>query len=260
MATGIGYRRQPVSKLREVLRWGWETFREAPGPSMGYAGIFVVIGMIVLTALGWLGISPMLLPFAGGFMLVAPPLLVGFFRLADLVAAGESPGLAEAYRAFAGAPLALWVVAFVCAFLFLVWITDAGVLYSFMIGGVDLPYELPWIIRLRQEVVAFEFWASLMGSVLAFIIFCISAFSVPLLYQGRADLVGSISASVRAAVGNFVLSILWGSLLTVVVVISIVLLPLLLVSLPVLAYASYALYRELFPPAARPSPTGVEEG
>ena len=86
-----------------------------------------------------------------------------------------------------------------------------------------------------------------MGAVPAFIIFCVSAFSVPLLYQGRADLVGSISVSVRATLGNFVLSLLWGVLLTSVIVGSVVLLPLLLVSLPVLAYASYALYRNIFP-------------
>ena len=91
-------------------------------------------------------------------MLVAPPLLVGFFRLANSVAEGGRPGVGDAFSAFRRVSLALWVVAFICAFLFLVWITDAGVLYSFMIGGVDLPYELPWLIRLQENVVAFEFW------------------------------------------------------------------------------------------------------
>ncbi len=109
-------------------------------------------------------------------MLVAPPLLVGFFRLADSVAEGGRPGVGDAFSAFRRVSLALWVVAFICA-----------------------------------------------------------------------DLVGSISVSVRATLGNFVLSLLWGVLLTSVIVGSVVLLPLLLVSLPVLAYASYALYRNIFP-------------
>ena len=38
-------------------------------------------------------------------------------------------------------------------------------------------------------MLAFELWGALMGSVLAYMIFTISAFSVPLIYEGRTGLV-----------------------------------------------------------------------
>jgi uncharacterized membrane protein len=148
---------------------------------------------------------------------------------------------------FASAPAGLWVVALLCVFLFLIWITDAAVLYAFMIGGEHLPYELPWLVALRRHVVAYEAWAALMGAVLAFMTLAISAFSVPLLHAGRASLAPAVSASVRAVLGNLPASLAWGLLVAGVTLASIAMLPLLAVTLPALAYAGYALSARVFP-------------
>lgn len=235
-------------QISAALGDGWRTFRAIPGVSMAFAAVFALIGLLLLTALGRIGISPMALPFAGGFMLVGPALLAGFFRLSDIHTNAGRPSLGDAFGAFTRTPAGLWSVSLICAFLFLIWITDAGVLYSFMIGGEHMPYELPWLIRFQHHVVAFEFWAAIMGSVLAYAIFCVSAFSVPLLYQRRTNLVSAVSTSVRAVLGNFISGIAWGLLLSITITASIVLLPLLLLSLPVLAYASFALYLRVLPP------------
>ena len=226
---------------------GWRTFRSMPGVSMGFATVFALIGLVLLVALGRFGVSPMALPFAGGFMLVGPALLTGYFRLAAIRGEGRTPRLAGAFSAFAHTRAGLWAVALICAFLFLVWITDAAVLYAIMIGSDQLAYDLPWLMSLQRDVVAFELWGALTGSVLAFIIFAISAFSVPLLHEGRAPLVKAVHASVRAVFGNFLTSIAWGLVLTGATLFSILLLPLLTVVLPVLAYSSFALYRKVFP-------------
>jgi uncharacterized membrane protein len=235
------------SDIAHALGVGWHTFRYLPGASMAFASVFALIGLILLTAVGHFNASPMALPFAGGFMLVGPALLTGFFRLAAIADEGRKPRLRDALASLAHAPTGLWLVAAVCALLFLIWITDAAVLYAFMIGAEHLPYELPWLIGLQPQVTAFELWAALMGSVLAFIIFAISAFSVPLLHEGRAHPVQAISTSVRAVLGNFLSSIAWGLVLTGAILISILLLPLLTIVLPMLAYSSFALYRKVFP-------------
>lgn len=214
---------------------------------MAFATIFAAIGLLLLAAVGGFGISPMALPFAGGFMLVGPVLLSGFFRLSVLQSEGGQPRLSDAFFAFALAPAGVWVLALLCAFLFLVWITDAAVLYAVMIGGDYLPYELPWVINLRGQVIAFELWGAFMGSVIAFVILAVSAFSVPLLHERRANLIEAIHASVAAVFANFLSSIAWGLLLTAVILVSILLLPLLTVTLPTLAYASFSLYRQVYP-------------
>ena len=232
----------------DALKTGWYTFQSIPGVSMAYATLFALIGLVLLTVVGSFGISPMALPFAAGFMLVGPALLTGFFRLSAIHADNAKPRLLDAFAAFTCAPVGLWMVALICAFLFLVWITDAGILYVMMVGTEYLPYELPWLIKLQEHVIAFELWGMLMGSILAFIIFAISAFSVPLLHEDRVHLVHAVHTSVRAVLRNFIYSIIWGVLLTGVILFSILLLPLLIVTLPILAYASYALYKRVLPP------------
>jgi uncharacterized membrane protein len=239
-----------LSDIGYALSTGFVTFRAIPGPSIGLASLFAFIGLALLAVIGRWGFSPMALPVAGGFLLVGPALLTGFFRLAAMADDGDQPQLSDAFDAFRRAPAGLWLVASICSFLFLIWITDAAVLYAMMVGGAPLPYELPWVIRLQRNVVAFELWGSLMGSVLAVVIYFVSAFSVPLLHEGRAGIVLAVSASVRAVTGSPLASICWGLFLAGAMLLSILLLPLFVVALPVLAYASFALYRRVFPRAA----------
>lgn len=214
---------------------------------MAYAAVFTVFGLVLLIAIGAFGVSPLALPFAGGFMLVGPILLTGYFELARLLERGEHPGLGDALGAFGRSPKDLWLLAIICAFLFLIWITDAGVLYSFTIGGMDLTYDLAWLSEQGADVLAFSLWGSLMGSVLAYMIFTVSAFSVPLIYERRAGLVQAISASARTVLGNFIVCLVWGIVLGTVIVVSVLVLPLLLATLPVMSYASFALYQRAFP-------------
>jgi len=149
---GLQPQRFGAADIRAALKAGWHTFGAVPGPSVAFGALFALIGLVLLWTVGELGLSPMALPFAGGFMLVGPALLTGFFRLADLHAAGRAPRFGDALAAFARAPAGLWVVALLCAFLFLIWITDAAVLYAFTVGGQHLPYELPWLLRWQREV------------------------------------------------------------------------------------------------------------
>ena len=248
MMTTLTPKRLTLTDISISIGNGLTALHTMPRVSVSYAMVFVVFGMILLTAVGAFGVSPMALPFAGGFMLVGPILLAGYFELARLQERGQRPDLGDAFRAFGRAPAGLWMLAVLCAFLFLIWITDAGVLYSFTIGGTHLSYDLDWLPHQGSDVLAFELWGALMGSVLAYMIFTISAFSVPLIYEGRAGLVQGVSASARTVLGNFLVCLVWGIGLGSVIVLSILLLPVLLFTLPVMSYASFALYRRAFPP------------
>lgn len=248
MMTTLTPKRLTLTDISIAIGSGLTTMHTMPRVSVAYAMVFAVFGMILLTAVGAFGVSPMALPFAGGFMLVGPILLAGYFELASLQEQGRKPDLGDAFGAFGRAPASLWMLAVLCAFLFLIWITDAGILYSFTIGGTHMSYDLDWLPHQGDDVLAFELWGALMGSVLAYMIFTISAFSVPLIYEGRAGLVQAVSASARTVLGNFLVCLVWGIVLGSVIVLSVLLLPALLLTLPVMSYASFALYRRAFPP------------
>jgi len=238
-----------LADIGAAIRSGRGQLRANPGVSLAYAAVFTLFGLILLVAIGTFGLSPMALPFAGGFMLVGPILLTGYFELARIHEQGGRPRLADAFGAFRKAPAGLWMIAVLCAFLFLIWITDAGILYSLTIGGSAFSYDMGWLRDRGGDVLTYVLWGSLMGSVMAYLIFNVSAFSVPLIYEGRAGLVQGVSASARTVLGNFVVCLVWGIVLGGVIVASILLLPVLLLTLPVMSYASFALYRRAFPAA-----------
>jgi len=230
-----------------ALRSGWAMFKAIPVVSLTLGAVITSIGAVVLLGIYRIGVSAMALPFAAGFMLLGPILLTGFFRLFETQADGRHPGIRDALAGYRQSPLGLWVVALLCAFLFMIWITDAGILYSFMIGKLDVTRQPVWLNQLQEDVLSFTLWSSLMGSVLAFFVFALSAFSVPLLYQRRAKFSQAIYTSVYVVLRNFLTSITWGLLLAGVIVMSILLLPLLALTLPVMAYASFSLYQRVFP-------------
>ena len=245
MPPSLDPRRVSVATVFAALAGGWRAFRRFPASAAGFAAVFALIGVAIFLLLLRFGLAPMMLPLAGGFLLVGPAVLAGFFALRRAAAAGRRPGPADVLAGFRQAPRGLWVLAGVCGLLFLIWVSDAATVYSFMIGAGDTPAGEG---GQAGRVLRFHLWTSLMGAVLAGIVFCVTAFAVPLLFDGRASLVQAVSASVRAVFTSPGALLVWALLLAGAVIATIHFPPLLMLSLPCLAFASDLLYLEVFPP------------
>ena len=72
-----------LSDIGASVRFGLGQFRAMPLISAAFAALFVAIGVLMYAVLEFGQIAPMSLSLAGGFMLVGPALLVGFFSLSD---------------------------------------------------------------------------------------------------------------------------------------------------------------------------------
>lgn len=239
-----------VAEIRRALAEGWQLANATRSASMGYAAIFTLIGALILGTLLAQGFTPFIVAAAGAFMLVGPVILAGFFGIATAheqreKTGGPKVGLGATVAGFAAADRSVWALALVCALLFMIFATDAAILYSYMVGGT--PVWLSGLIPTAPGVLGFLFWGGVSGAVIALLLFCISAFSVPLLCECRAGLVNAVVASVRAVFGNFLAAIGWAILLSALIIASILLLPLFPITLPWLAYASRALYRHVLP-------------
>jgi uncharacterized membrane protein len=231
--------------IRQALATGWATANATRGVSIAYAAVFTLGGAIILGLLLAQGFTPFVIAAAGAFMLIGPIILAGFFGIARAHETGAPTGFASVKAGFTAAAGAVWVIALVCALLFMIFITDAAILYSYMVGVA--PVWLTELIPATPGVMSFLLWGAISGGVIALLLFCISAFSVPLLCERRAGLVDAVVASVRVVFGNFLPAMSWAALLSALVIGSILLLPLLPLTLPWLAYASRALYRQIFP-------------
>lgn len=244
----LTYRKVTFSHIRNWIDHGWRMFRQTQNASMIYAGIFAVIGAILLIGAIKLNIAPMTFPLAGGFMLVGPAFLAGFFHVAALRAQQKPVRFTDFFRGFRHGPAGLWVISMVCAFLFLVWLTDAAIVYSLYFGTAPLLGSLELISGFGEgsKLLSFVLFCSLTGSVLAFMIFAISAFAVPLIVSRHIGLANAVGTSVRAVFGNFGVMIAWGIILAVGIAGTILLfMPLFVVAFPVLAYASERAYQDV---------------
>lgn len=237
--------RLSLDSIFRALGCGWALFLDTRRLSVSYAMVFALIGLLILVGIERASFAPMIFPLAGGFMLVGPLLLTGFFALADRAALREVCSFSDIVSAFSHTSRGMLAIALVCTLLFMIWLTDVATLYGFTVGRV--PVSLFVLFSPTENVLSFLVWSSLLGAVLAFVIFSISAFSVPLLYYRRVGLVRAVVLSVRAVVHNLVASLLWAAILAVGIIASILIFPLFLLAFPVLAFASQALYRELFP-------------
>ena len=236
-----------IASLRRALAQGWRVTRATRGVGTAYALVFTLGGLAIIGGLLAQGWAPFVIAAAGAFMLVGPAMLAGFFGIADAFEAGEAVSLGCVGRGFARASRALWALALVCALLFMIFVTDAAILYAYMVGAT--PVWLGKLLPASANMLAFVQWSAVSGLVVAFLLYCVAAFSVPLLCERRAGLVEAVVSSVRVVFGNFTVAILWAILLATVVIGSVLLLPLLPLTLPWMAHASRALYREALPVA-----------
>lgn len=230
-----------------ALHYGWCSFRESRRASLCFSLPFALMALAIFAGVDRGGVAPMLLPMAGGFMLVAPALLCGYLALAEGLRRNTVPAALDAFRGFRRYSREMFALSLVCLLLFMIWVTDAATLYGFMIGRQTL--GIPDLLSPADAVLKFTGWSALMGGALAFVIFSITVFSVPLLYDRRARLVRAVVLSVRGVFANFAVCLCWGILLAGMTIGSILLLPLFVVVFPVLAFASHALYQEVFPAA-----------
>lgn len=231
--------------LRAALKTGWQIASATRGISIVYAAIFVLGGVLIMGGLMLQGWTPFVIAAAGAFMLIGPAVLAGFFGIARAHEAGESPGPAAVLAGFGQASGALWALALVCGLLFMIFITDAAILYAYMVGAA--PVGLAELLPTADNILRFVRWAAVSGLIVAILLFTISAFSVPLLCERRCGLVDAVMTSARIVLRSPLPTFFWAFLLSTAVIASILCLPLLPLTLPWLAYASRALYQAVLP-------------
>lgn len=234
-----------LSSLARALAEGRRIAGATRGVGMAYALVFMLGGLAIIGGLLAQGLTPFVIAAAGAFMLIGPAILAGFFGIAAACEAGTAVNLGCIGRGFARASRALVALALVCALLFMIFVTDAAILYAYMVGAT--PIWLGKLLPATANVQAFVQWSAVSGLFIAFLLYCVTAFSVPLLCERRAGLVEAVVISVRVVFGNFTVAFFWAFLLSTVVIGSVLVLPVLPLTLPWMAHASRALYREALP-------------
>ena len=236
----------PADPLR-WLRLGWRDFMRCPRIGLFYGLCFGLMGH----ALGWVleSAPEYVLALSAGFLLVGPFLCLGLYDASrSLELGGRAPSLRSTLTAWKTRQGQMAIFAGLLLILELIW--SRASLVVFAVSFNTLPSTEGLLAGLlRPENLAFLLSYAAVGAVFAGLIFVTSVISIPMILDRQVDAVTAGLTSLRACTENPGVMLLWGALITLLVVLAMLpwLLGLLVVG-PLLGHASWHAYRQLLPP------------
>lgn len=236
----------------DPLRWlalGWRDFARCPKIGLFYGLCFFLMGQ----AMWWVfqAAPEYMLALSAGFLLLGPFLCLGLYdasRTLELGGHTNRPSLRSTLTAWKASKGPMAIFAGVLLIIELLWGRASLVVFAVTFNTMPSDQKLLGDL-LRLENIGFLLSYSAVGAVFAGLIFVTSVISVPMILDRQVDAVSAGLTSMRACAQNPGVMLLWGALITLLVLLA--MLPWflgLLVIAPVLGHASWHAYRHLVPP------------
>ncbi|MCG8443302.1 MAG: DUF2189 domain-containing protein [Caulobacterales bacterium] len=249
----------------DVWRWmgaGWRDLTRAPLLSLTFGVVFVAIGFAITGGLWAAGLSSMIPVAAGCFALIGPLLAVGLYEISRRLEAGERLGFGEVFFVRTASPGQIAFIGFALMFLLMVWVRIAQLLFALFFHGdyVPLPEFASYALT-HPDGLALVGVGTVVGAMIAFFVFAVSAMSLPLLMHREADFVTAIATSINAVRTNFGPMLLWAWIVALTTAIGLATVVGLVIVFPLLGHATWHAYRRVVPEAPQtaasgPAPTG----
>jgi len=242
-----------VAPCRELdmgapMRWvrlGMADLRRAPAASLIYGLAATLISYAAAYA-GFVGGGPLvLLTILSGLTLIGPVMAIGLYSISCQLQAGLVPTIGYCLRDGARGVGHMALFSSVLLVLFLLWVHVGHLLHLFFPAG--------GFSNSRADLFFFFGIGSALGAVFAVITFCISAFSLPMIMDRRADLITAMITSINAVLSNRRVMMVWAALILACVVASVLtgLLGLVLI-FPVIGHATWHAYQDTIDASAWP--------
>ena len=232
--------------LSAPLRWlalGLADLRASPGIALFYGAAFWAMAQV----LAWVfRRSPeYTLSMVSGCLLVGPFLAMGLYEVSRRREAGQAPDLAASLTCWDGHIKSMSMLVLVLMVLELLWGRASLVVFA-VFFNTGMPSTTGVIEAIfNPENIDFVAVYLLVGGMFATLVYAISAVSIPMILDRDTDAISAGITSVRVFFGELAVMLLWGLILSVLVVLSFMstwMLALVLVG-PWLGHASWHAYR-----------------
>lgn len=248
LTAGLAIRQVPMDAPWDWLAAGWRDLWRTPSISLGYGAVFALAAFVIAAGLTRIGWASLMLALGGGFVLMGPLAAVGLYEASRRLESGEAVTLPAVLSAGRRAPGQLAFFGVVLAFVFFVWLELAFLLFMLFMGtrGLPPPSEFVPTLLFTPHGLGLLIVGTLVGGILATIVFAISAISVPLMMTHRVDAVTAMATSVEAVVANPKPMALWAVLIAAGMALGLATLCLgLIVVFPLIGHATWHAYRSL---------------
>ncbi len=223
------------------LRLGARDFLRCPGIGLFYGGCFMVMGWTLMKV--YENAAAYMLALSAGFLLLGPFLCLGLYRASQSLERGEKPDFGDSLLAWDTRTGTLAIFGFVLLVLEMLWGRAALLVFAVSFDGMP-DFKGSVLALVNPENLAFIVAYLAVGGVFAGLIFAISVVAMPLILDRPVDAITAGLTSLRLVLTQPGVMLLWGALITLLVVIA--MLPWfagLVVVGPVLGHASWHAYR-----------------
>jgi len=208
----------------------------APDVSLIYGGFLVLISYIIAYFTWKLGGYIFILSMMSGFVFIAPVLAIGLYSISCQLQRGRKPVIGYCLREGRRNLGNEMVYSMILLVIFLLWARAASMVHVFF------PMEAHPDLR---HLATFLLIGSAVGSIFAGLVFCASAFSLPMMLDRKVDTVTAVLSSVNAVLRNKKAMALWAALIVLALAISFATAFLgLAVLMPVIGYATWHGYQD----------------
>lgn len=239
----------PSIPLRELgwgepFRWivlGWRDFVRCPAIGLFYGACFMGMGWLLLKV--FQHAPAYTLAMSAGFLLMGPFLCLGLYHASKSLEAGLKPDFGQSLLAWDSRTSTLAIFGFVLLVLEMLWGRASLIVFAVSFDGMP-DFKGSLLALLDPENINFIVAYIMVGALFAGLIFAISAVSMPMILDRQTDAITAGLTSFRLVLTQPGVMLLWGLLLTTLVVLA--LLPGfagLLVIGPVTGHATWHAYR-----------------
>jgi uncharacterized membrane protein len=241
-----------LGDVAAALRAGLKDFRRKPMMGLFFAHVYVVGGWLLYVFLFVTDQIWWAIPITLGFPLLGPFLAVGLYEVSRRLEAGQTQwrrndifGVIWRQR-LRQLPSMAWVI--IVYFLF--WSFFAHMLFALFLGPSALMnVTSSYAYLLQREGILMLIVGAGFGAGFAFVLFCLTAVSLPLLLEKELDFVTAMLTSIAVVRRNPGVMMAWAA--TIAGLVFLAMLPGLLglfVVLPVLGHATWHIYRRALQP------------
>ena len=241
---------QPL-RWRDPLHWlamAWSDLRAAPGVAAFYGACFWAMALL----LGWVfqHQPEYVMSLASGCLLVGPFLAMGLYDTSRRREQGQAPDLGSSLTCWDRHLGSMGMLVLVLIILELLWGRASLVVFA-VFFHTGLPSTTGVVdALLNPQNWSFVALYLMVGGLFAGLVFCTSVVSIPMILDRDTDALTAAITSMRVVLDNPGAMLLWGGLITALVVLSLWAwgVGLLLVG-PLLGHASWHAYRSAVRPA-----------